>query len=141
MSKFHYCIGAALLLLVFSGISLGESFITTPSGLKYRDLKIGTGVQAQAGSTVVVHISGWVDENGERGREIYQSRKENGPVSFVVGTERVMEGWNEGVTGMRAGGTRLLLVPPELGFGEKSVEDVVPPHAHLRFIIELLEVK
>jgi peptidylprolyl isomerase len=141
MSKFYHCIGSALLLLVFSGFSFAESFITMPSGLKYRDLKVGTGVQAQTGSTVVVHISGWVDENGQKGKEIYRTRKENSPVSFVVGTDKVMRGWNEGVIGMQAGGSRLLLVPPELGFGNKAVEDVIPPHAHLRFIIELLEVK
>jgi len=135
------CLSAAVFLLVFAGIAHAESFTATPSGLQYKDLRVGTGPVVQPGSTVVIHLSGWVDENGQRGREIYRTRKENEPVSFVVGTERVIPAWNEGVVGMQAGGTRMLLVPPQLGFGEKAVEDVIPPHAHLRFVIELLEVK
>jgi FKBP-type peptidyl-prolyl cis-trans isomerase len=141
MSKFYQCIGAILLLLVFSEFSFAESFVTMPGGLQYRDLRVGTGVAAEAGSTVTVHISGWVDQNGQKGKEIYRTRKENKPVSFVVGTDKVIPGWNEGVIGMQAGGTRLLLVPPELGFGNRAVEDVIPAQAHLRFIIELLEIK
>ena len=141
MRDIFRCLSAAVFLLVFAGIAHAESFTTTPSGLQYKDLKVGTGSVVQPGSTVVVHLSGWVDENGQRGREIYRTRKENEPVSFVVGTERVIPAWNEGVVGMQAGGTRMLLVPPQLGFGEKAVEDVIPANAHLRFVIELLEVK
>ena len=135
------CLVAALLLLVFPGVSQAEPFTTTPSGLKYKDLKVGAGAVVQPGSTVVIHLSGWVDENGQRGKEIYRTRKAGEPVSFVVGTERVIPAWNEGVVGMQAGGTRMLLVPPRLGFGAKAVEDVIPPNSHLRFVIELLKVE
>ena len=75
MSTFYRCIGAALLLLVFSEFSFAESFVTTPSGLQYKDLKIGTGMPAQNGLTVVVHISGWVDQNGQKGKEIFRTRQ------------------------------------------------------------------
>ena len=141
MSKFSIHMSAALLLLVCVGISQAETFITTPSGLRYKDLKIGSGLEAQLDSTVVIHFIGWLDENGQQGKEIYNSRKEKQPVSFVVGTNRVMQGWNEGVLGMRPGGTRMLRIPPELGYGAKAVDDVIPPNAPMLFVIELLEVK
>ena len=141
MSKLYLSISVALLLLVVSGISHAEQFITTPSGLQFKDLKIGNGEAVQLGSTAVIHFIGWVDENGQRGKEIYNSRKEKQPISFVVGTDKLMQGWNEGVIGMRPGGTRLLRVPPNLGFGAKAVENVIPPNAHMQFVIELLEVK
>jgi FKBP-type peptidyl-prolyl cis-trans isomerase 2 len=75
------------------------------------------------------------------GKEIFNARKQKKPVSFQIGTDKVMQGWNEGVIGMRPGGSRMLRIPPELGYGAKAVDDVVPPHAHLIFIIELLELK
>ncbi len=59
----------------------------------------------------------------------------------MIGTDKVMQGWNEGIVGMHAGGTRMLRIPPELGYGKKAVEDVIPPDSYLQFIIELLEVK
>ena len=88
-----------------------------------------------------IHFIGWLDENGQPGQEIFNSRKAKKPVSFIIGTDKVMEGWNEGVTGMQPGGTRLIRIPPELGYGEKAVDGVVPPHAHLIFVIELLELE
>lgn len=141
MKRTFIYISALLLSVAFLGISHAAPFVTLPDGLEYKDLKIGTGMQAQSGATAVIHFIGWVDKNGQRGKEIFNSRKENKPVSFVIGTENVMQGWNEGVLGMRAGGTRLLKIPPELGYGAKEVDDVVPPHAHLLFVIELLKVK
>ena len=141
MKRLYICMSAVLLWLAFAGISRAGQFTTMPSGLKYKDLKIGKGIKAQPGSTAVIHFIGWLDENGQRGKEIYNSRKEKHPVSFVVGTENVIQGWNEGVIGMQAGGTRMIKIPPELGYGAKAVEDVIPPYAHMLFVIELLEVK
>ncbi len=141
MNYLCICMRAAFILLLFSAICSGETFHAMPGGLKYKDLKIGSGEETHTGSTAVIHITGWLDENGQRGKEIYNSRKEGRPISFVVGTSSVMRGWNQGIVGMKAGGSRLLMVPPELGFGAKAVEDLIPPHAHLIFIIELLEVK
>ena len=141
MNKLYICMSTVLLLLVLVGISMAESFTTLPDGLEYKDLKVGNGREAQIGDTAVIHFVGWLDENGHRGEEIYNSRKERNSVSFVIGTDKVMQGWNEGVIGMRAGGTRLLRIPPGLGYGEKGVEGVVPQNAHLQFIIELLEVR
>ena len=141
MKKPFIYISALLLSVAFFGISHAEPFTTLPSGLEYKDLKIGTGMKAQLGATAVIHFIGWVEENGQQGREIFNSRKEKKPVSFVIGTENVMQGWNEGVIGMQAGGTRMIKIPPRLGYGAKEVKDVIPPNAHLLFVFELLEVK
>ena len=142
MIKLFPGISALLLLFALAATSqANEAFITTPGGLEYRDLKLGDGVKARAGNTAVIHFVGWLNDSGRQGREIFNSRKQNKKVSFLIGTDKVMQGWNEGVIGMQAGGMRLLRIPPELAYGEKSVDDVVPAHAHLIFIIELLELK
>ena len=142
MNKLSVYLSAIILLLTFTVITQAEPHFTVlPNGLELKDLKIGTGIEAQPGDTATIHFIGWVDENGKRGNEIYNSRKEREPVSFVIGTDKVLQGWNDGVIGMKAGGTRLLRIPPELGYGAKKVEDVVPSNSYLQFIIELLEVK
>jgi peptidylprolyl isomerase len=140
MNKVCISIGIVFFLLTFVGTPLAGSFTTLPSGLEYKDLKVGSGPAAKLGSTVAIHFTGWVDKSGQRGKEIYNSRKEREPVSFVIGTDKIIQGWNEGAIGMQAGGTRMLRIPPALGYGAKAVEDVIPPNAHLLFIIELLEV-
>ena len=88
-----------------------------------------------------VHFIGWLDENGVRGREIYNSRSQGRPVSFVIGTDGVMPGWNEGVVGMKPGGSRMLLLPPAMAFGERQVEEVVPANAPMMFRIELVSLE
>ena len=140
MIKLYVFIGAILLVLTLANTASAKSFISLSSGLEYKDLKVGSGSEAQLGDIAHIHFVGWVDEKGQRGREIYNSRMKQEPVSFVIGTDKVMQGWNEGVVGMRAGGTRLLRIPPELGYGDKAVEDVVPANVNLQFIIELLEI-
>lgn len=142
MKKLFTCISALLLLVVLTGISTAkEAFIATPGGLEYKDLKVGSGMEARLGETAVIHFVGWLNDHGQPGKEIFNSRKEKKPVAFKIGTDKVMQGWNEGVLGMQAGGTRMLRIPPELGYGAKAIDNVVPSHAHLIFIIELLELK
>ena len=140
MYKFYVFIVTVLLVLAIVGNTSAESFTTLPSGLEYKDLKVGSGSEAQLGDIALIHFVGWLDEKGQQGKEIYNSRIKQEPTSFVIGTDKVMKGWNEGVIGMRVGGTRLLRIPPELGYGAKAVEDVVPANAHLQFIIDLLEI-
>ncbi len=84
---------------------------------------------------------GWLDDSGRKGKEIYNSRQWRDPVAFVIGTDKVMQGWNEGVTGMKPGGRRLLMLPPALGYGARSVDDIIPANARLIFVIELLELQ
>lgn len=142
MTKLFTSISALLLLLALAGVSqANEAFITTPGGLEYKDLRVGTGAKAQRGETAVIHFVSWLDDSGQRGKEIFNTRKQNKQVSFQIGTDKVMQGWNDGVVGMRAGGMRLLRIPPQMAYGAKSVDDVVPANARLIFIIELLELK
>jgi FKBP-type peptidyl-prolyl cis-trans isomerase len=131
-----------LFLLAGTGQVLAESgFQDTENGARYRDLQTGTGPAAATGDVATMHFTGWLDDNGSKGRQFFNSRREGRPVSFVIGTERVMPGWNEGVAGMRAGGRRLLVLPPALGFGNRAVEDVIPANAGLIFVIELIELE
>ena len=133
-----------LLILLFdsaTNLSANNQFIQTVSGLEYKDLKIGNGPEARLDKTATIHFVGWLSDNGQRGKEIYNSRKEREPVSFVIGTDQVMQGWNEGVVGMKAGGIRMLRLPPGLAYGAKDIDNVVPAHASLIFIIELLEIR
>jgi peptidylprolyl isomerase len=142
MNKLLICIFTVLLLIAFIGISgAKDPFTTLPSGLEYKDLKKGSGKEAHLGATAVMHFVGWLSDGGQKGKEIFNSRKERQPVSFKIGTDKVMQGWNEGVLGMRPGGKRMVRIPPELGYGAKAVDDVVPANAPLIFIIELLEIK
>lgn len=130
-----------LLILYLNGLAFAnQGFITTTSGLSYKDLKIGEGEEAKAGDIAKIHFVGWLDNKGNRGKELYNSRKEKSPVAFVIGTDKIIKGWNEGVLGMRPGGSRLLRVPAHLGYGAQNVMEIIPPNTPLIFIIELIEL-
>ena len=116
-------------------------FQLSAGGMQFKDLKQGDGEPVLEGQVVRVHLVGWIDEQGQRGKELFNSRRERGPVSFVVGTEKVLPAFNEGVIGMKPGGRRLLMVPPVFAYGERGVDDVIPPNTRLVFLIDLLEVK
>ena len=117
--------------------------ITTASGLQYDDIKLGDGPEAAAGQRVSVHYTGWLSEpEAERGRgSKFDSSKDRGdPFKFHLGAGQVIGGWDEGVQGMKVGGTRMLLIPPELGYGARGAGGVIPPNATLVFEVELLAV-
>ena len=118
-----------------------DGFLMTPQGARYQELKPGTGEGAETGDVVTMHFIGWLDDDGRQGKELYNTRREGNPVSFVVGTDRVMPGWSDGVIGMKPGGKRLLLLPPALGYGARGVQDLVPPDAGLMFMIDLIAVE
>lgn len=114
--------------------------ITTDTGLKYEDTVPGTGAEAVAGQTVKVHYTGWLDDDGQRGSKFDSSKDRGTPFKFTLGAGMVIGGWDEGVQGMKVGGTRLLVIPPELGYGARGAGGVIPPNATLQFEVELLEV-
>jgi FKBP-type peptidyl-prolyl cis-trans isomerase len=110
--------------------------VVTPSGLKYTDLKLGQGDAADTGKVLEVHYSGWL-ENGVK----FDSSIDDRPFTFRLGTGDAIKGWDEGLMGMKAGGKRRLVIPPELGFGKQGVGSVVPPNAVLIYEFELLAVR
>jgi FKBP-type peptidyl-prolyl cis-trans isomerase FkpA len=115
--------------------------ITTESGLQYIDHVIGEGDLAVTGVKVDVHYTGWLrTEKGERGDKFDSSKDRGKPFSFPLGGGRVIKGWDEGVAGMKVGGTRELIIPPDLGYGTKGAGRVIPPNATLIFEVELLKV-
>ena len=113
---------------------------TTPSGLQYEDTVAGSGAEAKAGQTVSVHYTGWLYEDGQAGRKFDSSKDRNDPFEFSLGAGQVIRGWDEGVQGMKVGGTRQLVIPPQLGYGARGAGGVIPPNATLLFEVELLGV-
>lgn len=111
--------------------------VTTPSGLKYIDLKEGEGGSPSRGQTVTVHYTGTLED----GTKFDSSRDRGRPFSFKIGVGQVIAGWDEGVGSMKVGGQRLLIIPAELGYGSRGAGGVIPPNATLIFDVELLEVK
>jgi len=109
----------------------------TPSGLRYQDLTKGDGAEATAGKSVQVHYTGWLP-NGEK---FDSSRDRNEPFSFTLGAGQVIAGWDEGVAGMKVGGRRKLVIPPDLAYGTAGAPPDIPPGATLVFDIELLAVR
>jgi FKBP-type peptidyl-prolyl cis-trans isomerase len=113
---------------------------TTPSGLQYEDTVPGTGATATAGTRVRVHYTGWLFNNGQQGGKFDSSKDRGQPFSFHLGGGEVIGGWDEGVQGMQVGGTRVLIIPPQLGYGARGAGGVIPPNATLKFEVELLGV-
>ncbi len=118
-----------------------EAAVTTPSGLKIIDTKVGTGATPRRGQTCVMHYTGWLYENGAKGKKFDSSRDRGQPFEFPLGMRRVIAGWDEGVATMKVGGQRTLVIPPELGYGARGAGGVIPPNATLIFDVELLDVK
>ena len=108
---------------------------TTPSGLRITDLVVGDGAEAVAGQTVVVNYRGTLANGTE-----FDSSYGRGPFSFPLGGGRVIQGWDEGVAGIKVGGKRKLVIPPDLAYGERGAGGVIPPNATLTFEVELLRI-
>lgn len=123
-----------------SGFALGLSdaeVITTASGLQYQDEVVGTGAEAAAGNTVTVHYTGWLTD----GTKFDSSVDRVQPFSFPLGAGRVIQGWDEGVAGMKVGGVRILSIPSDLGYGPNGAPPTIPGGATLIFQVELLDVE
>ena len=113
------------------------SEVTMENGLKYEDLVVGEGKEATGrGQTAIVHYTGWLED----GTKFDSSVDRNDPFSFPIQCSYVIKGWDEGVVGMKEGGKRKLIVPPEMGYGAAGAGGVIPPNATLIFEVELLEL-
>ncbi|MCE7505400.1 FKBP-type peptidyl-prolyl cis-trans isomerase [Polynucleobacter sp. IMCC30063] len=112
--------------------------------LKKIDVVVGTGADATSGSNVSVHYTGWLYDPSapnNKGKKFDSSLDRGQPFSFPLGGGRVIRGWDEGVAGMKVGGKRTLIIPPEMGYGASGAGGVIPPNAALLFDVELLGVK
>ncbi|MGV7215543.1 FKBP-type peptidyl-prolyl cis-trans isomerase [Bradyrhizobium sp. UFLA05-112] len=115
--------------------------MTTASGLEIIDSVVGTGASPKPGQICVMHYTGWLYENGKKGKKFDSSVDRNEPFEFPIGKGRVIAGWDEGVATMKIGGKRTLIIPPQLGYGARGAGGVIPPNATLMFDVELLGVK
>jgi FKBP-type peptidyl-prolyl cis-trans isomerase FkpA len=111
---------------------------TSNSGLQYIDTVVGEGELAVVGKNVTVHYTGWLFNDGEQGAKFDSSKDRNDPFVFRLGAGQVIQGWDEGVTGMKVGGARTLIIPASLGYGARGAGGVIPPNATLKFDVELL---
>jgi len=140
--------GAALALAIIAACTpagrsnAADTQVTEmPDGLKYTDIKIGDGAAAKAGNKVTVNYTGWLYENGVKGKKFDSSLDRNQPFQFTLGAHQVIPGWDEGVAGMKVGGKRTLIIPPELGYGARGAGGAIPPNATLIFDVDLLQVQ
>jgi len=135
----HALIPIAWLLALF----LHAGAALAADGLVRTDTVVGTGKEAVAGATVIVHYTGWLHDSKKKDMrgEKFDSSIGRGPFSFPLGAGKVIKGWDQGVAGMKVGGKRTLTIPPELGYGQRGAGGVIPPGATLVFEVELLDVK
>ena len=114
--------------------------ITTSTGLNYIDVTLGDGAEAKKGQKVTEHYTGWLYNNETQGAKFDSSKDRSDPFVFSLGAGMVIRGWDEGVAGMKVGGKRTLIIPPELGYGARGAGGVIPANATLKFDVELLGV-
>jgi len=129
------------LVLIAAIAAAGQAkMTTTKSGLQYIDQKVGSGDVAMKGNTVSVHYTGWFYTEGKRGMKFDSSLDRGMPFEFKLGARQVIPGWDEGVEGMKVGGKRELIIPPDLGYGPRGMPGIIPPNSTLNFEVELLKV-
>jgi peptidylprolyl isomerase len=137
--------GSSLMATTASAQTAGKPMttasVTTASGLQIIDSKVGTGASPKSGQTCVMHYTGWLYENGQKGKKFDSSVDRNEPFEFPIGQRQVIGGWDEGVASMKVGGKRTLIIPPALGYGARGAGGLIPPNATLMFDVELLAVK
>ena len=132
-----FLVGASVLSASEEPPGRADKEVITKTGLRYIDLKVGEGEEARPGQVVEVQYTGRLKDNDT----VFETSRGNQPLTFRVGAGDVLKGWDEGVLGMRVGGKRKLIVPPDLGYGRQGAGSVVPPNATLVFEFELLAVR
>ncbi|MGF1619156.1 MAG: FKBP-type peptidyl-prolyl cis-trans isomerase [Rhodomicrobiaceae bacterium] len=155
MTRLSGLLAAILVTALSSGCSNGASTevaqtaeltpaaaATSDSGLQIEDIKVGDGASPKPGQKAVMHYTGWLYENGVKGKKFDSSLDRGEPFEFTLGQRQVIEGWERGVATMKVGGKRQLIIPPALGYGSSGVGGgLIPPNSTLLFEVELLEVK
>ena len=140
-----FVIAAAGIVIVGTSVpaaaQTARKTMTTASGLQITDITVGTGATPKPGQICVMHYTGWLYENGQKGKKFDSSVDRNEPFEFPIGQHQVIAGWDEGVATMKVGGKRTLIIPPALGYGARGAGGVIPPNATLIFDVELLGVK
>jgi|GEM_PF-906876 len=138
---FHTVLMALALIFLIGATAQADGLRDAEGGMRIQDMQTGTGLVAAEGMIATIRFTAWLDKQGVRGKELYNSRNSGEQVSFVIGTDKVMPAWNEGVLGMRVGGTRKLLVPSEMAYGQRAIDDVIPADTSMQFIIELVRLE
>jgi peptidylprolyl isomerase len=145
MSHSRLFVFAILLALAAAPLAsrpaLATGDVTTPSGLRIIDVKLGNGPVPQAGQTVTVNYTGWLFVDGKKGKKFDSSLDRGEPFSFTLGQGQVIKGWDQGLVTMHVGGKRTLIIPPDLGYGASGAGGDIPPGATLIFDVDLLGVK
>ena len=130
----------ALSLLLGAAVQ-ADSLQSAKGGMQTQDMQTGSGLIAAEGMIATIQFTAWLEEQGVRGKELYNTQNSGETVSFLIGTDKVMPAWNEGVLGMRVGGTRKLLVPSNMAYGQRAIDDVIPAESSMQFIIELVRLE
>ncbi len=140
MKKLYILNNLFILIFAISMVPLGATIVQTSCGLKYKDLIVGDGMRAVPGKIATIHFIMWSDNNGMKGDQLYDSYTDSSnPLSFKIGTKKIADGLNIGVTGMKVGGKRILYVPRDLN--PKVASGPFPANANLIFEVELIDVK
>ena len=134
-------LAASVAALVATTAAAATAPTVLPGGTSYTDSKVGTGAEAMPGQYVTVHYTGWLYEGGKRGKKFDSSLDRGQPFDFPLGQGRVIQGWDDGVAGMKVGGKRTLIIPSQAGYGERGAGADIPPGATLMFDVELLKVE
>ena len=141
--RFAAIIAAAGIFAVLAGPRHAQDAkpVELADGLKYTDTKVGDGTQAQKGYLVSVQYTGWLYKNSSKGAKFDSSLDRGKPITFKLGAGQVIPGWDEGITGMKIGGKRTLIIPPTLAYGAKGANGIIPPNATLIFEVELVSAR
>lgn len=138
MRKLYFFLG--LMFFAVAAVA-ATNVVTTSSGLKYQDTQVGTGAVATKDKWVTVDYTGWLDNQGSKGKKFDSSLDHNQKFKFLLGGGEVIKGWDEGLVGMKEGGKRTLYIPAKLGYGARGAGPDIPPNADLIFEVQLVQVK
>lgn len=135
------CAAASPLTVSNPALAQAQGKKMTASGLQIIDTVAGTGASPKTGEICVMHYTGWLYENGQKTKKFDSSVDRGQPFEFPIGVGRVIKGWDEGVSTMKVGGKRTLIIPADMGYGARGAGGVIPPNATLIFDVELLGIK